>query len=200
MGIAVQQASSHVEDLSMNSAASAAGPQLNPLIIVKLTLKPQDTSSTSRQQFERFIRSKLGARLAWHVKKVVPFAQGREVKVFLCDVAEAVYKDEIVGVFESVSTVVKRLTREEIQEQNEFDRFFGQKKKADKAQVADLKATNDLVSQLAALRGSGGRAAKRRRFADRGMQLLSISQTVAAQGLVPQNDDLSSDEAGDHQS
>eukprot|EP00973_Karenia_brevis_P018718 2566892-Karenia_brevis.AAC.1 len=161
------------------SALTPIISQTRELIIVKLVLSDPQDFKADRVAARSFVEVLLGNAVSAHVKKVVPFAKGREMKVFFENMTEQDYTATVQPRL-SAKGRVYRLSEEESKSQVAIDKAVKKSKVARKEAIGQLDQASSLVSSLVEMRGQGGNPAKKRRFADRAMTFVATSQRVAA--------------------
>ena len=152
------------------------------LVIVSIVLAASVTGKTSREIAKEWLLDIIGEEMGKFVKKCLPLNSGRKIVIHLMAIPEDTLEKEIVPKLTRKGTV-ERLTEDETKNRVRVEAQMKESKAAMAAAVGDVGQTAGVIDRLASLRGDGGGASKKRRFAERGMEAFSTSHRVAAYSL-----------------
>ncbi len=126
------------------------------------------------------VRTTLDAETLAFVRSVrpVPGTQGRQLRLDTTPEANAEAVDQLCRGIQSLGNVV-RIQEQEAQDQRRIDQSYRQAREREANGMLTAEAASRDVSCLLALRGDGGSSKKKRRFAEKSMDVLAASQRVA---------------------
>jgi hypothetical protein len=166
--------------------------QMSTLVCV-ITLRDNHPTVTNNRVARRWLHNKLTSNSCKDaLEQVTCISKGKALKVHVASLPEQVIVTEVLPVFQQLGSV-KRLKDEEKHQEIQIDKKFGLSKRKKTVAVGDLQQTSSFFEAFDQLHGQGGSAKKARRFARRGMCILSQSKTVAPVGLngAPEQSDAS---------
>ena len=121
---------------------------------------------------------------------------GRTLKVHMSSLPAGCFESEVMPAFKQMGDV-RRFNDEETKAQLKIDKEFGSRQKRKSESVGDLQSTSDLLRSFNDIHGKGGSQKKARRYARRGLKVLTTAQTVASHGLREAAVVESASESGD---
>ena len=169
--------------LSSDFVASSAAPANLASAIASITLNNAIPAKETRPKARDWVLTVIGEELTTFLKKAVPLPgkNGRQLNIHFMDIPEKTLTDALDALARKGD--VSRYGVDEVKHLQEAEANLKTARTQRSRVVGNLDQTSSVIAGLSAIRGEGGDAAKRRRFADRAMECFATSQRVAAYGL-----------------